>query len=229
MSGVQLEVRNVARHFQKGGQVISVLRGVDLTLEPGESIALLGQSGSGKSTFLHILGALEPPTSGEVLIDGQVLHTRSRAELDRYRNQQVGYVFQFHHLLPDHDAVDNVAMPALIARVPLVEARRRAEEKLREVGLGERLRHRPGELSGGEQQRVAIARALMMSPGLLLADEPTGNLDPHTASDVLDMLLMLNRERRATLIVVTHSLELAARFPRRMRLREGRFVEEAAA
>jgi lipoprotein-releasing system ATP-binding protein len=228
MSGVRLDVRGVSRSFQKGGQEIHVLRGADLVMAPGEAVALLGQSGSGKSTFLHILGALEPPTSGEVFVDGELLHTRPARALDAYRNTRVGFIFQFHHLLPDHDAVTNAAMPAIIAGVPIADARARAATRLEAVGLGHRLHHRPGELSGGEQQRVAIARALLNAPGLVLADEPTGNLDPDTASDVLDVLLRLNDAERATLVVVTHSAELAARFPRRIRLREGRFHEEAA-
>lgn len=228
MNGVRLEVRGVSRSFKKGGQEIHVLRGADLTLEPGEAVALLGQSGSGKSTFLHILGALEPPTTGEVLVDGEPLHARPARALDAYRNQRVGFIFQFHHLLPDHDAVTNAAMPAIIAGMSVAAARARAAERLQAVGLGHRLHHKPGELSGGEQQRVSIARALLNAPGLVLADEPTGNLDPDTASDVLDVLLRLNDAERATLVVVTHSTELAARFPRRIRLREGRFHEEAA-
>ena len=227
MNGVRLELKGLVRSFRKGGQEIQVLRGADLLLESGDSVALLGQSGSGKSTLLHIIGGLEPPTAGEVRVDDTPLHSRSARELDRYRNQQVGFIFQFHHLLPDHSAVDNVAMPALVARLSLAQARAKATERLQQVGLGARLHHKPGELSGGEQQRVAIARALMMSPGLILADEPTGNLDPGTAAEVLDLLLSLNAEHGATLIVVTHSLELAARFPRRLRLREGRFVDEA--
>ncbi|MDP2313728.1 MAG: ABC transporter ATP-binding protein [Pseudomonadota bacterium] len=227
MSGVALEIRGLTRFFRKGGEQIDVLRGADLDLAPGDSVALLGQSGSGKSTFLHILGALEPPSSGTVKVDGRELHGRPRAELDAFRNRQVGFVFQFHHLLPDHTAVDNAAMPAIIAGRRVEDARADAKRRLAQVGLGHRLGHKPGELSGGEQQRVALARALMMDPGLLLADEPTGNLDPSTASEVLDLLLDLNRDRRATLVVVTHSAELAARFPRRLRLVDGKFQEAA--
>jgi lipoprotein-releasing system ATP-binding protein len=227
MSGVALEVRGLCRHFMKGGQRIDVLKGANLDLGSGESVALLGQSGSGKSTFLHILGALEPPNEGTVKVDGRVLHTLPLSELDRYRNRSVGFVFQFHHLLPDHSALDNTAMPALIAGMTRVEARARARERLGQVGLGHRLDHKPGELSGGEQQRVAIARALLMEPGLVLADEPTGNLDPETAAEILDLLLALNRERAATLVVVTHSNELASRFPRRLRLVAGQFAEAA--
>jgi lipoprotein-releasing system ATP-binding protein len=229
MSGIRLEVRGLERHFVKGGQRIEVLRGADLDLAPGECVALLGQSGSGKSTFLHIVGALEPPTAGTVKVDGEPLHARPARELDRYRNRQVGFIFQFHHLLADHDALTNVAMPAIIAGETSVRAKERAAKLLADVGLSHRLRHKPGELSGGEQQRVAIARALMMDPGLLLADEPTGNLDPATAQEVFDLLLTMNRDHGATLVVVTHSNDLAARFPRRLRLLEGRFVEEGQA
>jgi lipoprotein-releasing system ATP-binding protein len=225
--GRALTLRGVTRSFHKAGVTIDVLRGIDLDLAPGEAVALLGQSGSGKSTLLHILGGLEPPTEGEVLVDDAPLYARSEAALDAYRRGQVGFVFQFHHLLPDHDALMNVAMPLLIAGVDPTAARTRAEALLREVGLGERLRHAPGELSGGEQQRVAIARALVARPGLVLADEPTGNLDPATASGVLDLLLAHARAIGATVVTVTHSLELAERFPRRLRLREGR-IEEAA-
>jgi lipoprotein-releasing system ATP-binding protein len=225
--GVALQVSGVCRHFEKGGQRIDVLRGVDLELAPGDSVALLGQSGSGKSTFLHILGALEPPSAGTVRVDGRPLHARSTTELDAYRNRQVGFIFQFHHLLPDHTATDNAAMPGIISGLPVAEARARAVAHLQRVGLGHRLTHKPGELSGGEQQRVAIARALSMRPGLVLADEPTGNLDPGTAGEVLDLLLDLNEDHRATLIVVTHSTELAARFPRRLRLVNGQLQEAA--
>ena len=225
--GVAIEVAGLVRTFHKGGARIEVLRGAALSLAPGESAALVGQSGSGKSTFLHILGGLEAPSAGTVAIDGTALYGRAQADLDRFRNTTVGFIFQFHHLLPDHTALDNVAIPALIGRVPRGEARERARAALERVGLSHRLGHRPGELSGGEQQRVAIARALLMSPGLVLADEPTGNLDPHTASEVMALLLELNRAGGATLVVVTHSMELASRFPRRLRMRDGLFEEAA--
>ncbi|MBM4364886.1 MAG: ABC transporter ATP-binding protein [Deltaproteobacteria bacterium] len=225
--GVAVEVSGLVRTFHKGGARIEVLRGAELALQPGDSAALVGQSGSGKSTFLHILGGLEAPTGGTVSIDGRPLYSRAQVEIDRFRNTTVGFIFQFHHLLPDHSAIDNVAIPAMIARVPKAEARERARAALERVGLAHRLGHRPGELSGGEQQRVAIARALLMRPGLVLADEPTGNLDPHTASEVMALLLELNREGGATLVVVTHSMELAARFPRRLRMVDGAFAEAA--
>lgn len=227
MMGVAVSVTDLARHFQKGEHRIDVLRGASLELSAGESVALLGQSGSGKSTFLHILGGLEPPSAGEVRIDGKPLHASGAEALNRFRNQVVGFIFQFHHLLPDHSAVDNVAIPALIARVPRAQAREAARAALVRVGLAHRLDHKPGELSGGEQQRVAIARALIRGPGLVLADEPTGNLDPGTAAEVMALLLELNQAANATLVVVTHSVELAARFPRKLRMAEGRFVEAA--
>ncbi len=225
--GVALQVRGVSRHFEKGGQRIEVLRAAELELAAGQGLAVVGQSGSGKSTFLHVLGGLEPPTAGHVLVDGVNLYGRPAAELDAFRSRSVGFIFQFHHLLPDHSAVDNVAIPALIARVPKAEARERAHAALVRVGLAHRLTHKPGELSGGEQQRVAIARALLMRPGLVLAAEPTGNLDPRTANEVMGLLLELNADAGATLVVVTHSMELARRFSRVVRVVEGRFEEAA--
>lgn len=225
--GVAVEVQGVSRHFVKGGERIEVLREADLVLAAGECVAIVGQSGSGKSTFLHLLGGLEPPTKGKVLVDGASLYQRTPASLDLFRNASVGFIFQFHHLLPDHSALDNVAIPAMVARVPKAAARERARAALDAVGLGHRVGHKPGELSGGEQQRVAIARALLLKPGLLLADEPTGNLDPNTAAEVMSLLLDLNQAQGATLVVVTHSLDLARRFPRILRVTEGRFMEAA--
>ena len=227
MSNLALSVRGLEKSFETGGTVLPVLRGIDLDVEVGERIAIVGQSGSGKSTFLHVVGTLDHPTAGQVLIDNVDAFAHSAAQLDTLRNRHIGFVFQFHHLLPDQDAVQNVMIPALIGGELPSDARARAEILLARVGLGDRMRHRPGELSGGEQQRVALARALVRSPKLLLADEPTGNLDPDTAARMLDLMLELNEEVDTTLMVVTHSQALASRFPRRLDLEQGRFVEGA--
>ena len=224
--GVDVRIEGLSKRFQKGEHVIEVLRDVNLRIGAGERVAILGKSGSGKSTFLHVLGTLDKPTTGRIWFNDEDVFQRSGAQLDALRNREVGFVFQFHHLLPDHDALRNVMMPALISGASPAQANERAELLLRRVGLGHRMTHRPSRLSGGEQQRVAIARAMMRKPNLLLADEPTGNLDPHTADDVLEAMLELNAEAGSTLVVVTHSDELAARFPRRLKLVEGHFVEE---
>lgn len=227
MSALALKVRGLEKSFEMAGSVLPVLRGIDLDVSVGERIAIVGQSGSGKSTFLHIVGTLDRPTAGKVWVDSVDAFAHTASQLDTLRNRHVGFVFQFHHLLPDQDAVQNVMIPALIGGLPPSEARQRAESLLERVGLADRLTHRPGELSGGEQQRVALARALVRSPRLLLADEPTGNLDPDTAARMLDLMLELNEEVDTTLMVVTHSRALADRFPRRLDLEHGRFVEGA--
>jgi lipoprotein-releasing system ATP-binding protein len=225
-SGIgQIRLEGVEKTFRKGGSALHILRGVDLTLDPGSRIAILGQSGSGKSTLLHLLGTLDRPTAGRIWFADRDLFSRSPSELDALRNREIGFVFQFHHLLPDQDALHNVMIPALIAGEPPKQAEGAARELLVRVGLGARLKHRPGELSGGEQQRVAIARALVRRPGLLLADEPTGNLDPTTAGEVFDLLLALNAELSSTLVIVTHSHELAKRLDRRFVLADGRLHE----
>jgi lipoprotein-releasing system ATP-binding protein len=221
-----VEVTALSRTFEKGGHRLTVLDAVDLSLEPKDRVAIVGQSGSGKSTFLQILGTLDRPTSGRIRFGGSDVFSCAPAELDALRNREIGFVFQFHHLLPDQDALHNAMMPALIAGMPYANARKVATRGLEAVGLGGRLSHKPGELSGGEQQRVAIARALIREPSLILADEPTGNLDPATASEVFDLLMGLGDERKATLVVVTHSLDLARRFPRQLRLKSGRFVPD---
>jgi lipoprotein-releasing system ATP-binding protein len=225
MTELALKVRGLEKSFEMGGTVLPVLRGIDLDVAVGERVAIVGQSGSGKSTFLHLVGTLDRPTSGQVWLEGVDAFAHSASQLDTLRNRHIGFVFQFHHLLPDQDAVQNVMIPALIGGTAPAEARERAEGLLVRVGLGDRLRHRPGELSGGEQQRVALARAMVRSPKLLLADEPTGNLDPSTAAEMLDLMLELNEEADTTLMVVTHSQSLAAHFPRRLDLDQGRFVE----
>jgi lipoprotein-releasing system ATP-binding protein len=221
MPGVRVRVEALHRFFVKGGVTLPVLSGVDLTLEAGERVAILGQSGSGKSTLLHMLGTLDRPQRGRIWFGDRDVFSRSPSELDALRNREIGFVFQFHHLLADQDALHNVMVPALIAGEPAAKAEAESAALLKRVGLGARLRHRPGELSGGEQQRVAIARALIRSPSLLLADEPTGNLDPRTAAGVFDLLLELNAEVGSTLVIVTHSHELAERLDRRFVLRDG--------
>jgi len=221
MAGVRVRVEALHRFFVKGGVTLPVLSGVDLTLEAGERVAILGQSGSGKSTLLHMLGTLDRPQRGRIWFGDRDVFSRSPSELDALRNREIGFVFQFHHLLADQDALHNVMVPALIAGEPAAKAEAESAALLKRVGLGARLRHRPGELSGGEQQRVAIARALIRSPSLLLADEPTGNLDPRTAAGVFDLLLELNAEVGSTLVIVTHSHELAERLDRRFVLRDG--------
>lgn len=229
MSEHALRVEGLTKSFEMAGRTVEVLRGIDLVVQSGERVAIVGQSGSGKSTFLHLVGTLDHPSSGKVFLNGVDAFARSGAELDTLRNQHIGFVFQFHHLLPDQDAVHNVMIPALISGMRQPEAHDRAAALLERVGLADRLDHRPGELSGGEQQRVALARALVQSPRLLLADEPTGNLDPDTAAEMLDLMLSLNESEDTTLMVVTHSLALAARFPRQLSLEGGRFVEQPCA
>jgi lipoprotein-releasing system ATP-binding protein len=207
-----------------GDRRLEVLRGVDLDIPEGDLVALTGPSGAGKSTFLHLLGTLDVPTRGRVLFDGEDVFERGEEGLASFRNEVIGFVFQSHHLLPEFTALENVMMPGLIRRVPRAEARRRAAEMLAQVGLGERLEHRPGELSGGEQQRVALARALSLGPRLLLADEPTGNLDPQTAEGIHALLADLNVRMGITAVVVTHNERLAQALPRRLRLLDGRLV-----
>jgi lipoprotein-releasing system ATP-binding protein len=223
MAGVDVEIAGLVRTHVKGRHTIEVLRGIDLHLAPGDRVAVVGPSGCGKSTFLHLLGLLDHPTAGTVTIDGQATAGLPEPRLAEMRNRRIGFVFQAHHLLPEQSAVGNVSVPVRLSGASPAVAIARAEALLAAVGLAARLTHKPGELSGGEQQRVAIARALVMSPGLVLADEPTGNLDPATADGVFELLLELNAQLGSTLVVVTHSRELAQRFPRRLSLEEGRF------
>jgi lipoprotein-releasing system ATP-binding protein len=218
---LQLRVRDLRRSYASGPDPIEVLRGVSFDLAAGESLSVVGPSGSGKSTLLHIVGTLDRPTSGTVEIDGRVPHDLPEPELAAFRNRRIGFVFQDHHLLPQYGVLENVLLPALVSRDGSAEAPRRARALLERVGLGHRLTHRPAELSGGERQRAAVARALINRPGLLLCDEPTGNLDTASASAVADLLFGLHEEERNILILVTHSLDLAARSRRRVRLAEG--------
>ncbi|RMD82423.1 MAG: ABC transporter ATP-binding protein [Candidatus Dadabacteria bacterium] len=225
-SPVVLEVRGLRRSFDDGRRVIEVLRGVDLVVRRGESVAIVGESGVGKSTLLHLLGVLDRPDGGTIVLDGQNLLSLTGRQLAAVRNRAIGYVFQFHYLLGDFDAVENVMMPLLIAGWSRARARRRAIELLERVGLADRLSHRPGELSGGEQQRVAVARALAGRPRLVLADEPTGNLDPATAAGVQQLLVELQQEEQAALVVASHSPALAAAMDRALRLSGGVLCEE---
>jgi lipoprotein-releasing system ATP-binding protein len=223
---VLLEARGLVKDFIDAGREVHVLRGLDITARAGEEIAIVGQSGTGKSTLLHVLGSLEVPTAGKVFFEGQDLFALDERALAEFRNLKLGFVFQFHYLLADFDAVENVMMPALISRMPDHEARKRAAEILELVGLGEKLHRRPAELSGGEQQRVAVARAVVLRPRLVLADEPTGNLDPQTAEEVHDLFHLLNRELEVTLVIATHNERLMRSMGRALRLREGRLHDE---
>ena len=217
----EFRVTGLAKRFAVGDRQLEILRGINLTVGPADSLAILGVSGVGKSTLLHILGGLERPSEGQVTYDGRDLYGMASAELAQFRNRTLGFVFQFHHLLPEFDAEENVMMPCLLAGWSRAEAQDRAQHMLESVGLAERRTHRPGKLSGGERQRVAIARALVLSPKVVLADEPTGNLDPRTAGAVEDMLLQLNSEAGTALILVTHNEELARRLAKRADLVDG--------
>ncbi len=217
-----LEVRGLCKTYEIGKNMIEVLSGIDLQLEVATTTALVGASGAGKSTLLHLLGALDRPSTGSVSFQGEDIFSKNDRELASFRNRSIGFVFQFHHLLSEFTALENVMMPALIARVPKDEALLMAEELLIDVGLEHRMSHRPGELSGGEQQRVAIARALVLSPALLLADEPTGNLDMKTSEGVHAVLANLQQKKGLTLVVVTHNELLAAAMGRTVRLVDGK-------
>jgi len=219
-----LEAQGLVREFREGQGSLRVLDELELNLARGECVAIVGASGSGKTTLLQILGGLDRPTAGHVRIAGRELHALDETERGALRNRSIGFIYQFHHLLPEFSALENVAMPLLVRRMPTAEAKAKAQALLEQVGLAERLTHRPHQLSGGERQRAAVARALVTEPALVFADEPTGNLDGRNAEQVFELMLRLNRERHTTLVIVTHDLRLAARMDRVLTLSEGRLV-----
>jgi len=220
-----LEARNVHKSFTQGPVTLEVLQGVAMSVATGERIAIVGASGSGKTTLLQILGGLDRPTTGHVLVDGKDIHEQSEQERGALRNRALGFVYQFHHLLPEFSALENVAMPLLVRRMKVADARERARRLLDRVGLGQRLNHRPDQLSGGERQRAAVARALVTEPKIVLADEPTGNLDGTNAEAVFALMLELNRELGTSLIVVTHDMRLATRMERIYAIEKGVLTE----
>jgi lipoprotein-releasing system ATP-binding protein len=223
-----LQVNDLSKEYASNGTVTRVLNKVNVTVRNGDLLAIIGPSGAGKSTLLHILGALDHPTGGHVLYRHRDIFSNTPQDLARFRNKRIGFIFQFHHLLPEFTAHENTCMPAMIAGGDSRHYHEKASELLERIGLGDRMHHKPGELSGGEQQRVAVARALIMNPELVLADEPTGNLDSHTGAEVFDMLLELNTHMKTTLIMVTHNEEFARRMPRCITLRDGIVVPHAS-
>jgi ABC-type lipoprotein export system ATPase subunit len=221
MSELLLSARNVTKSYPMGRRTLEVLRGVSLDVARGDFVALRGASGAGKSTLLHLFGGLDTPNAGEILLDGKKLALLSDEQITILRNRKVGFIFQAYHLLPELDALENVCLPARMARTDSVKAAARGRELLKRVGLAERMDHKPTELSGGEQQRVAIARSLINEPELILADEPTGNLDSHTGAEIMELLCSLRDERQVTLVIATHDASVAARAPKVIQLVDG--------
>ena len=219
-------VEDLQRSFNMGQQTVHVLNGITMTIQRGEMVAIIGASGAGKSTLLHILGTLDRPTKGKVLFEGKNMFKASETALASFRNRRIGFVFQFHHLLPEFTALENVYLPALIQKVPKDRAMKSAKSLLSEVGLSQRLDHKPGELSGGEQQRVAVARALIRRPDLVLADEPTGNLDTHTGDELFALLRKLNETHGTAFIIVTHNEKLSHQTDRLIHLEDGQILED---
>jgi lipoprotein-releasing system ATP-binding protein len=219
-----IEAADVCKSFNTEAGELSILRGINLSIDEGEMVSITGASGAGKSTLMHILGALDRPTSGTVLFKGSDVFSLDDSSLARFRNRSIGFVFQFHHLLPEFNALENAMLPGLISNRPYEEVEQKARKLLEELGLSKRLRHRPGELSGGEQQRVAVARALMQDSGLVLADEPTGNLDTVTGNSLFELFLDLNRKKGITFIIVTHNMSLSERCHRVLKMADGLFV-----
>jgi ABC-type lipoprotein export system ATPase subunit len=228
MSDPLLSAKNLHKTYTMGKRSLEVLRGVDVELGRGDFLALRGASGAGKSTLLHLLGGLDLPNQGEIRLAGRDLAKLSRRELARVRNEEVGFIFQAYYLLPELDALENVCLPARMARTPAAQAEARGRELLARVGLKERMEHKPYELSGGEQQRVAIARSLINDPDLILADEPTGNLDSHTGEEIIELLCSLRDEKQTTLIIATHDAKVAARAPRVIQLLDGQISGNGA-
>ncbi|MGY4516498.1 lipoprotein-releasing ABC transporter ATP-binding protein LolD [Lysobacter sp. HA18] len=226
-SDVVIRAQGLGKTYAEGKLRTPVFDGLDLKVSRGETVAILGASGAGKSTLLHLLGGLDTPTAGEVFVDGKKMSALSDAERGRLRNGALGFIYQFHHLLPEFTALENVMLPVMLGGNATADARQRATALLESVGLGHRLAHKPGELSGGERQRAAVARALVNRPGCVLGDEPTGNLDEKTAATVFDLMLALNREQRTSLVLVTHDRSLARRLDRVLELHEGRLRELA--
>ena len=222
MNDVLVSIRNVVKRFHTGSTTLTILKGINLAIHTGEILAMTGASGVGKSTLLHIIGGLDQPCEGQVIFNGNAIHEWDDAALSEYRNQSIGFVFQFHHLLPEFTAIENVAIPILINRRPKEMALERARELLELVDLPDRMEHKPGQLSGGEQQRVALARALALKPRLILADEPTGNLDEGTAESMFDLIRIINKENQVAFLIATHNLRLARIADRWMILSDGR-------